>query len=109
MLVYFAMCPVLGFQIIGSSYFQAVEKALPSIILSLSRQVLLFIPLLIILPRFWGIDGIWRTAPIADGLSVLLTGILIYFEMKKITRMQHDHESRENKKLDQATETILGC
>ncbi len=86
MLVLFAMLPVLAFQILCSTYFQAVGKPIQSTILSLSRQVLLFIPLLLILPRFWGIDGIWRTAPIADGLSVILTGIIIYLEMKKLPR-----------------------
>jgi len=88
MLTFFAMFPVIGFQIICSNYFQAVGKATQSIVLSLSRQVLLFIPLLLILPHFWGIDGVWRTAPIADGLSVLLTATLIYFEMNNIKKMQ---------------------
>ncbi|MCO1602747.1 MATE family efflux transporter [Desulfosporosinus nitroreducens] len=108
MLVYFALCPLIGFQIIGSSYFQAVGKAIPSIILSLSRQVLLFIPLLIFLPKFWGIDGIWRTAPIADGLATLLTAILIYLEMKHIAKMRHDQASREDKKMDHVAANHFG-
>ena len=82
-IIYFAMLPVLGFQIIGSTYFQAVGKPIQSTILSLSRQVLIFIPLLVILPLFWGIEGVWRTPPIADLLALLLTGTLILFEMKK--------------------------
>lgn len=88
MLIFFTMFPVIGFQIICATYFQAVGKAVQSTILSLSRQVLFFIPLLLILPHFWGIDGAWRTAPIADGLSVLLTASLIYFEIKHIPKMQ---------------------
>ncbi|ATW28617.1 MATE family efflux transporter [Candidatus Formimonas warabiya] len=88
MLVFFALFPVVGFQILCSNYFQAVGKPVQSTILSLSRQVLLFIPLLLILPHFWGIAGVWRTAPITDGLSVLLTGTLIYFEMKKLPQNQ---------------------
>jgi putative efflux protein, MATE family len=88
MLVFMTMFPILGFQIICSNYFQAVGKGVQAAILSLSRQVLLFIPLLLVLPQFWGIEGVWRTAPIADGLSVLLTATLIYFEMKKINKMQ---------------------
>ncbi len=82
MKVFLALFPVVGFQIICANYFQAVGKPVQSTILSLSRQVLLFIPLLLILPHFWGINGVWRTAPIADGLSVLLTATLIYLEMK---------------------------
>ncbi|NLW07267.1 MAG: MATE family efflux transporter [Clostridia bacterium] len=88
MMVYFAMLPILAFQILGANYFQAVGKPVQSTILSLSRQVLLFIPLLLILPRFWGIDGIWRTAPIADALSVLLTASLIAHEMKNLPKIQ---------------------
>lgn len=86
MVVFFALFLVVGFQIIGSNYFQAVGKPVQSIILSLSRQVLLFIPLLLILPHFWGINGVWRTCPIADGLSVLLTASLIYLEMKNLPK-----------------------
>lgn len=83
MLTFFALLPVLGIQILCSNYFQAVGKPLQSTLLSLSRQVLLFIPLLLILPHFWGIDGVWRTGPIADALSVLITITFILFEMKK--------------------------
>jgi len=84
---FFLMLPIVGFQIVCSGYFQAVGKALQSTILSLSRQVLFLIPLLLILPRFWGIEGVWRTPPIADVLSVLLTGTLIVLEMKKMNQM----------------------
>ncbi|HBC92744.1 MAG TPA: MATE family efflux transporter [Pelotomaculum sp.] len=88
MRMFFALFPVVGFQIICSNYFQAVGKPVQSTILSLSRQVLLFIPLLLILPNFWGINGVWRTAPIADGLAVLLTATLIYLEMKNLPQNQ---------------------
>lgn len=85
-MIFFSLLPLIAFQIIGSNYFQAVGKPLQSTILSLSRQVLLFIPLLLILPRFWGIEGVWRTAPIADVLSVLITGAFIFFEMRKLPK-----------------------
>lgn len=88
MLIYFTMLPVLGFQIICSNYFQAVGKPIQSTILALSRQVILFIPLLLILPHFWGIDGVWRAAPISDGIAVLLTGTLIFFEMKALRKSE---------------------
>ncbi|HBC97159.1 MAG TPA: MATE family efflux transporter [Clostridium sp.] len=84
MSVFFLMFPVAGFQIICSQYFQAVNKPIQSTILGLSRQLLLLIPLLLILPRFWGIEGIWRTPPIADVLSALVTGVFISIEMKRI-------------------------
>ncbi|MGE5544376.1 MAG: MATE family efflux transporter [Bacillota bacterium] len=88
MVVYFGMTFIIGFQIIGAHYFQAVGKARAAAVLSLSRQVLLFIPLLLILPRFWGIDGVWRTAPIADGLSVLITAIFVIREIRHLPAPQ---------------------
>lgn len=88
MSIFMILLPIIGFQILCSSYFQAVGKPIPSAILSLSRQVLLFIPLLLVLPHFWGINGVWRTAPIADILSVLLTATFIYFEIKKLSPKQ---------------------
>jgi putative MATE family efflux protein len=100
MLTFFALFPVVGFQIIGSNYFQAVGKPVQSSILSLSRQALLFIPLLLILPHYWGIDGVWRTAPIADGLAVILTATLVFLEMKNLPKSEPIDEStgaaREN-------------
>lgn len=86
MLTFFALLPVIGIQILCSSYFQAIGKPMESTLLSLSRQVLLFIPLLLILPRFWGIEGVWRTAPIADTLAVLITVTVILLEMKKLPK-----------------------
>ncbi|UWG97645.1 MATE family efflux transporter [Dehalobacter sp. DCM] len=88
MLTFLALLPVLGFQIVAANYFQAVGKPLQSTILTLSRQVLIFIPLLLILPNFWGIEGVWRTAPIADALSILLTISFIFIEMKSLLSKQ---------------------
>lgn len=86
MSVYFFMFPVAGFQIVSSQYFQAIGKPIQSTILGLSRQLLLLIPLLLILPRFWGTEGVWRTPPIADILSAIITAIVIYLEVKSINK-----------------------
>ncbi len=88
LVVFLAALPIIGFQIIGASYFQAVGKPVQSTILSLSRQVLIFIPLLYILPNFWGIDGVWRTAPIADVLAVIITASFLLFEMKGMRKVK---------------------
>jgi len=85
MMLFFAVLPIVGFQITGANYFQAVGKPIQSTILSLSRQVLIFIPLLLILPRFMGIDGAWITAPIADVLAVTITSVFLFYELKKKT------------------------
>jgi putative MATE family efflux protein len=83
MLIFFAVLPIVGFQIVGANYFQAVGKPVQSTILSLSRQVLIFIPFLLILPNFLGIEGVWITGPIADVLSVMMTAALLLHEMRK--------------------------
>lgn len=88
MKVFFFMFPLAGIQIVCSQYFQAVGKPVQSTILGLSRQLLLLIPLLLILPHFWGIEGIWRTPPIADALSTLITAAVISREMRDIKQQE---------------------
>lgn len=82
--IYFFMFPLAGFQIVSSQYFQAVGKPIQSTILGLSRQLLLLVPLLLILPHYWGIEGVWRTTPIADALSALITGVIVLWELKQM-------------------------
>ena len=109
MIIYFALLPVLGFQIIGSTYFQAVGKPIQSTILSLSRQVLIFIPLLVILPRFWGIEGVWRTPPISDLLAVLLTATLVLFEMRNVSKLERANQNRDDQDWDDDEELASTC
>jgi len=71
------MLPLLGFQIISTSYFQATGRPKQAMLLSLSRQVLFLIPLVIILPSIFGLNGVWSAGPSADLLSSLVAGILI--------------------------------
>ena len=65
--------PIIGIQIITFSYFQALGKVIPTLIVSLSRQFLFLVPLLIILPWFFGLNGIWYAYPTADLASVILS------------------------------------
>lgn len=78
------MLPIIGFQIIGASYFQAAGKAGYAIFLSMSRQVIILIPALIILPRFWGLEGIWLAMPVADVVSSLFTGSFLWLELRRL-------------------------
>ncbi|MDD4237864.1 MAG: MATE family efflux transporter [Desulfotomaculaceae bacterium] len=86
LLTFFALFPIVGFQILGSNYFQAVGKPVQSTILSLSRQVLFFIPFLLILPNFWGLEGVWRAAPMADVLAVTFTATFLSFELRELKK-----------------------
>ncbi|MGB9886051.1 MAG: MATE family efflux transporter [Moorellales bacterium] len=81
---FFLLVPTVGFQVISSGYFQAVGKPVHATVLTLSRQVLLFIPLLLILPRLWGLEGIWRVAPLADAGSTLMTAAFILREWRRL-------------------------
>ncbi len=75
--------PLVGIQLLGSGLFVSIGKAIPALILSLSRQVLFLFPLLFILPRFYGLDGLWYAFPIADIVSISLAVILIIIEFRK--------------------------
>ena len=71
------MFPIVGFQIVSTSYFQATGRPKQAMVLSMSRQVLVLIPALLILPGVFGLDGVWMSGPIADFISSLITGILV--------------------------------
>jgi putative MATE family efflux protein len=62
----FLVFPFLGYQIVTGNFFQAIGRASSSIFLSLIRQTLYLVPMLFLLPLFWGIDGLWAASPVAD-------------------------------------------
>jgi len=79
----FAATPIIAIQLIGAAYFQAVGKATPALLLTLSRQGFFFIPLVLILPIYLGTTGVWMAFPISDVLSTLLTGWFLNREIKR--------------------------
>jgi len=87
MRIVISLIPAIGIQIVGAALFQSLGKAVPSLILALLRQVLLFIPLVIILPRILGLGllGIWIAYPAADILSVVFTVLFLRSELKKMS------------------------
>jgi putative MATE family efflux protein len=78
----FAATPIIAIQLIGSAYFQAIGKAVPALLLTLTRQGFFFIPLIFILPHFFGELGVWISFPIADFLSTIVTGFFLNREIK---------------------------
>lgn len=88
--IYLFMIPVIGFQIVSSNYFQAIGKAKISIFLGLSRQVIILIPLLFILPRFLGLNGVWMSGPTSDAIASILTGIFLFVEIKHLNRLHSE-------------------
>jgi putative MATE family efflux protein len=74
--------PLIGFQVVGANYFQAVGKPFKAAFLGLSRQVLILIPALLILPKFFGVDGVVGAAPVSDMVSAIMTGTFLYFDLR---------------------------
>lgn len=85
--IFLFMVLINGVQVISSNFFAAIGKAIKGVVLSLSRQVLFLIPLILILPLFFGIDGILFAAPIADGLSFCVTMLLIKNELTHLNTL----------------------
>lgn len=85
--IFFKFIPLVGVQMLGSSYFQAVGKANQATILGLSRQILIFIPLLIILPHYWGLEGVWWSAPLSDLGAFILTGTWLLLEIRQLNKI----------------------
>lgn len=81
--LYFITLPILAYPIIGSTYFQATGQAFLATALSLSRQLLILVPVLILLAHTFGMTGIWLAYPASDVLSTL---IIAFF----LTRAMHD-------------------
>lgn len=80
--------PIVGFQMVTSSFFQSIGKARFSIFLSLTRQVLFLIPALLILPRFIGLDGVWLGGPVSDFSSSLLTLFVLKWQIGILKKRQ---------------------
>jgi Na+-driven multidrug efflux pump len=78
--------PVVGFQIITSNFFQALGKPLQGTVLSLSRQILVFIPVILILPRFIGLEGIFFTFSISDVCAATLSALVMRHEWKLLKK-----------------------
>lgn len=78
----YMMSPLIAVQMVGSGYFQAIGKALPALFLTMTKQGFFLIPLVLILPIFYGVNGIWYSFPIADVLSATVTWLFLQREIK---------------------------
>jgi len=97
------MLPIVGFQIVGSNYFQATGQPLKSSILSLSRQILFLLPMLFVLPeilpllvpRYTGLDALYIATPVADAMAIILTAIFVIRELKRLSAIEHGEIKNE--------------
>jgi putative MATE family efflux protein len=82
--IVFVFFPIIGFQMVTSNFFQSIGMAKIAIFMSLSRQVIVLLPCLLILPYFWGVNGVWYSLPVADVLSTVIATFLFLNHYKKI-------------------------
>ena len=71
------MFPIVGFQIVVTSFFQSIGKAKVSMFLSLSRQLLFLVPALAIFSEIWGLWGIWAAMPFSDALATIVAAVMM--------------------------------
>ncbi len=90
--IMFICIPIVGLQIISAAFFQSIGKARPALFLSLLRQVILLLPLIIIMPRLFnlGLTGIWLAFPIADLLSTAISAFVLKREFKVLDLLTTD-------------------
>lgn len=79
-----AAFPIIGFQMVTSNFFQSIGKALTAAVLSTTRQLLFLIPALLLLPRFFGLAGVWYSMPVSDTISAGLAVFLLARQWKKL-------------------------
>lgn len=89
----YTVAPIIGFQFVFMSTFQALGKSIPSLILSLSRQGIAFVPAILIGTKLFGINGIIWSQPIADIVSVALSTVMYIYIYKKIKRRALEEEN----------------
>ena len=85
--IFALLFPIVGFQIVVSSYFQAIGIAWKAALLSLLRQGIALIPLLILLPRIAGLNGVWFAFPAADLCSATICFLFLRAELKRLNKL----------------------
>lgn len=88
MKTYLCMCILSGFEITSSIFLQSIGKPLKAIILTISKQLIFIIPLLFILPQYFEVYGVLYAGPISEILSFLTAFIVMFFEIKKMNRLE---------------------
>lgn len=75
--------PIIGFQMVTSNFFQSIGMAGKAIFLSLTRQMLILLPCLLILPHFFGVPGVWYSMPVSDLLASLIALVMLVYQFRK--------------------------
>ena len=78
---------IVGFQIVTSGFMMALRKAPQAIVMSVSRQLLCLAPLIVVLPRFFGVDGVWYAMPLSDLFATLVAAALSFRQVGRLRQM----------------------
>lgn len=82
--IFLSALPLIGFQVIAANFFQSIGKAKTAAFLSLLRSLIILVPALLILPGFLGLTGVWLCSPFADVTSAIITGLFLWWQIKKL-------------------------
>ena len=90
--IYMFLTLINGIQPVTSNFFNSIGKARLGVFMSLTRQILFLLPLIVIFPLFMGIDGVMYAGPIADGAAAIVCGFFTVRELRELTRLQQKSE-----------------
>lgn len=85
-----AIFPIVGFQMVVANFFQSIGKAYKAVFLSSTRQLLFLIPLLLILPNYLGLNGVWLSMPISDGVATIVAAVMLWFQFRKFKEYENE-------------------
>jgi putative MATE family efflux protein len=100
--IFIIMLPLLSINLIGVGFFQSIAKGTTSIFIGLLRQFILLIPAVIILPKFFGLTGVWAATPVADGIAIIVTFIILIanYRVEKNKQIHMDDNQVEINNID---------
>jgi putative MATE family efflux protein len=84
----FITMPIIGFMMVASTMFQALGKPVQAFISSVSRTVIFLIPLVLILPNYWQLDGVWLASPITDALTFIMIMSLFIPQIRQLVKLR---------------------
>lgn len=90
----FCITPILGVVMLVTTFFQSLNKPLPSIVITFLRQILFLIPFLYLFPLVWGIHGIFVAQPVSDALALVLCIVLVAQEQHLLNRKQRQEAAQ---------------
>ncbi len=91
------LLPIVGYQMVITNFFQSIGKAKLSIFLSLSRQLIFLIPLVVILSRIFGTDGVWAALPCSDAIATIMAAWCMVIYMRRLRNHEEDADTQDVK------------